>query len=177
MRRLLAIAAIAACIAGCNQSPVADKTEAGTTRAADSTKYPYKATYSSDFSIGAPANAKVILDIWKAFEENHLQDTKELWGDSVTLELAGGMKLHASRDSMIAMGTAERSRYASLVDSVEAWMPLHINDKNEDWVAVWGMEYTTDAKGKKDTTDLHEVWQLKNGKAVYMLQFSAKRKM
>lgn len=168
---------VAACIAGCNQNTAADKTTAASTSSPDSTKYPYKATYSSSFSMGAPANAKIILDIWKAYEENRLQDTKELWGDTVTMEFASGFKLHAGRDSLIAGGVAERGKYSSVVDSVEAWMPLHSNDKNEDWVAVWGMEYTTDAKGKKDTTDLHEVWQLKNGKAVYMLQFSAKRKM
>jgi len=177
MRRLLALAAIAAFVAGCNQNPAPDKTADAMTTAADSLKYPYKATYSSAFKMGDAAHAKTVLDIWKAYEENRLQDTKELWGDTVTMEFASGFKLHASRDSLIAGGVAERGKYTSVVDSVEAWMPLHITDKNEDWVAIWAMEYTTDAKGKKDTSDIHEVWQLKNGKAVYMLQFSAKRKM
>jgi len=176
MNRFIAIAAIAVLFAACNQNTATEKKDA-MAPAADSLKYPYKPLYSSSFSIGDAANAKMVLDIWKSYEDNRLADSKAYFADSVTMEFAGGFKLHASRDSLIAGGNADRAKYTSVIDSVQAWIPLHSNDKNEDWVGVWAMEYTVTTAGKKDTTDLHEVWQIKNGKVVYMAQYSAKRKM
>jgi len=178
MRRLFAIMVIAALMAGCNQNAATDKPAAETAAApADSIKYPYKPLYSSSFKIGEPVYAKTILDIWKAWEENRLQDTREYWADSITMEFADGFKLRTGRDSLIAGGVADRARYSSVIDSVYAWMPLHSTDKDEDWVGVWAMEYTTTTKGKKDTVDIHEIWQLKNGKVTYMAQYKGKRKM
>ena len=51
--------------------------------AADSLMYPYKPLYSSSFSIGQGANAKIVLDIWRAYEDNRLSDTKAWWADFV----------------------------------------------------------------------------------------------
>ena len=177
MRRLLAVAASAVLFISCNQNPASEKKTDTMAAKTDSIMYPYKANYSAAFMMGEPANAKTVLDIWKAWEENRLPDTKALWGDTVTMEFASGFKLHAGRDSLINGGVAERAKFTSVIDSVHAWMPLHSTDRNEDWVAIWGTEYTVDKKGKKDTADLHEVWQLKNGKVAWVLQYSAKRKM
>ena len=178
MRRFIVIAATAALFASCNQNAATDKKDAMAPAAgADSVQYPYKPLYSSAFSIGDAANAKIVLDIWKAYEENHLSDTKAWWADSVTMEFADGFKLHTSRDSLIVGGNADRAQYTSVIDSVQAWIPLHSTDKKEDWVGVWATEYTQTTKGKKDTSDIHEIWQLKNGKVVYMAQYKGKRKM
>ena len=177
MRRLFAFAAIAALIAGCNQNPAPDKTAEATPAPVDSVKLPYKPLYSSSFSIGSSADAKVVLDLWKAYEENRLQDTKDLWADTVTMEFADGFKLRMGRDSLIAGGVADRAQYSSVIDSVQAWIPLHSTDKNENWVGIWATEYTVTTKGKKDTVDIHEIWQLKNSKITYMAQYKGKRKM
>ena len=176
MRRFIAIVAAAALIAACNQNPAPEKKDA-MAPAADSLQYPYKPLYSSSFSIGQGANAKIVLDIWRAYEDNRLADSKAYWADSVTLEFADGFKLHTSRDSLIAGGNADRAQYKSVIDSVQAWIPLHSTDKNEDWVGVWATEYIETVKGKKDTSDVHEIWQLKGGKVVYMAKYKGKRKM
>ncbi len=47
-------------------------------------------------------------------------------------------------------------------------------NQNENWVAVWGREVTTNKKGKIDSAFLHEVWRLnKDGKADLLYQFAA----
>src|SRR5262245_38029941 len=102
MRRLLAIAAIAASIASCTNAPAPSSEIGAMAHAPDTLKYPYKALYSSSFSIGNNADSKIILDIWKAYEDGRLQDTKDMWADTVTMEFSGGYKLHASRDSLMA---------------------------------------------------------------------------
>jgi len=166
-------------VISCNQStpPAEQKSDstASESKKADDVKYAYKATYSSDFEIGKAENAKVILDIWKAFEDNKLGDTKSLWADSVTMQFEN-YTFHGKADSAIKEGKAERARYTSVVDSVDAVVSLHSKDRNEDWVSVWAREYTVNTKGKKDTADIHEIWQLKNGKASYMSQYRAHRK-
>ena len=175
MRSLIALAAIAALFVACNTNPAPAKTDA-TAPAPDSTVYPFKARYSSNFSMGTPANAKMVLDLYKEFDDNNLDQSKDVWADSVTMEFASGFMVHGSRDSVLAGAKMERGRYTMVMDSIDAWMPLHSNDKNEDWVAVWTREYSTTLKGKNDTTDLNELWHLKNGKVDYMLQYSGKHK-
>src|SRR5882757_10484586 len=176
MRRLFAVTALAALFAGCTDNPAPEKKDA-MAPASDSLHYAYKAAYSSAFTMGDPANAKIVLDIWKAYETNKLGDTKSLWADSVTMEFSDGFFLHTSRDSLIAGGNADRAQYASVIDSVDAWQSIHLTDKNEDWVAVWAREWTASNKGKKDTAAVHEIWQLKGGKVTYMAQYRGKRKM
>src|SRR5258708_1639969 len=149
MRKLLAVLAIAFFIASCNQDKPAaeEKKDSATTetKKVDNTSYPYKASYSSAFEMGKPENSKVILDIWKAFEENKLSDTRSLWADSVTMQF-DGFTFHGTADSALKEGNAERARYTSVIDTVIAWLPLHSTDRNEDWVGVWAMEYTVNKK-------------------------------
>ena len=177
MIRFLFAVTIILFMLSCSQNQSSSGAKADTTQMAkaDTTSYAYKAGYSSSFDIGKPEGAKTVLEIWKAYENNKLADTKNLWADTVTLQLEN-YTFHGSPDSAIAGGPADRSKFTSVIDSVDAWLPMHANDKNEDWVAVWAREFTVDKKGKKDTVDLHEVWLLKNGKARYMSQYRAHRK-
>ncbi len=178
MTRLLCTIAIVFFMLSCGQNQQASSmanNDSAQAPKADTTSYPFKAGYSSSFAIGKPESSKTVLAIWKAYEENKLADSKDLWSDSVTLQFED-FTFRGPRDSIIAGGTADRSRFTSVTDSVDAWVPLHANDKNTDWVAVWAREFTVDKKGKKDTQDLHEIWMLKDGKARFMSQYRAHRK-
>ncbi|MBS1600410.1 MAG: nuclear transport factor 2 family protein [Bacteroidetes bacterium] len=172
--------ATAAFIMSCNQDKPAATEEkkdstVAETKKVDNTVYPYKAYYSSSFEIGKPEYSKIVLDIWKAYEENKLDDTKNYWADSVTLEF-DGYTFHGKGDSALKEAKVERAKYTSVFDSVAVWIPLHSVDKDADWVGIWAMETTVDKKGKKDVADVHEVWNFKNGKVVYISQFRAHRK-
>ena len=177
MIRLVCTIAVVLVISSCGQNqPAAEvKSDAAPAAKADSTTYPYKANYSSSFDFGKSEDAKTVLSIWKAYEDNNFASTKDLWADSATLQFED-FTFHGSRDSVMKGGADDRAHYTSVIDSVDAWIPLHSKDKNEDWVAVWGREYTVDKKGKKDTADLHEIWLLKSGKVAYVSQYRAHRK-
>jgi hypothetical protein len=179
MSKFLSALTITIFMLSCNQAkPVAEeKKDSATTetKKADNISYPYKARYSSSFEMGKPEDVKTILDIWKAYEENKLSETKSLWGDTVTLQF-DGFTFHGPVDSALKEGSADRGRYTSVKDSIDAVFPTHSIDRNEYWVGVWAREYTIDKKGKKDTTDLHEIWRLKDGKAVFASQFRAHHK-
>ena len=60
----------------------------------------------------------------------------------------------------------------TVVDSVHAWMPLRSKDKNDQWVAIWTKEISTNAKGVKKSKELHEVWRFdNNGKINLVYQY------
>jgi len=179
MRKFISILVVAALIASCNQDKPAEEKKEDSAKTevkkVEAVTYPYHAAYSSAIEIGKAENAKIVLDIWKAFEDNKLDETRALWADSVTMQF-DGYTFHGKGDSVLAEGKAERNKYTSVVDSVDAWLPMHSTDRNQDWVAVWGREYTVNKKGKKDTADLHELFLVNNGKVSFMSQYRAHRK-
>jgi hypothetical protein len=182
MRKILFFAALFF-LAACNSSTDGEKmgsmspTEKDSTRAAttDTVTYPYKANYSSKFEIGDAKNAQTILNLWKAWDNGNLASMKEAFADSVEMHFSNGQTMKGSRDTILAMSQSFRDNYSKVESSVDAFMPLKSTDKNEQWVAVWGTEISTDKKGKVDSSHLQETWRLNNnGKVDLMFQYSAK---
>ena len=136
--------------------------------------YPYKAEYSSDFSIGDANHSKLVLDFYKMWEDNKLDDMKAVLTDSVGVNFSDGSKFNNTSDSLIRMAKQFRSNYSSVKITVDAWMPVHVNDKNEDWVLIWNRSYNTDQKGKVDSTGGHSYWMIKNNKIAYWGEMQSK---
>ncbi len=64
--------------------------------------YPYTPEYSHDFSMGNANHAKMVLDLFKMWEENKLDEMKSLLADSVWIEFPDGNKFKDNTaDSMI----------------------------------------------------------------------------
>jgi hypothetical protein len=156
--------------------------EAGNTPTVDSPKteaatvtYPYTPNYSSKFEISNPEHVKMLLDLWKHWDNNTLGEGAGFFADSVTMQFHDGTKVHGSRDSIIAMGKRERGKFTRVTSSVDACVALRSTDKDEEWVCIWGKEINETAKGKIDSLLLQENWRLdKNGKVVELVQFAAK---
>jgi hypothetical protein len=135
--------------------------------------YPYKATYSSQFAPGAPAHSKLILDMWKAWDDNAFDRVMAHVADTVMQELPDGTVIKG-KENFFNTGKQYRDRYATVKSTVEAWMPVKSLDRNEDFVLVWGSEEDTDKDGKVTTTRFHEVWGLnKDGKIIFMRQYAS----
>jgi len=134
---------------------------------------PYAIDYSSKFTIDDPKNAESLLALWKAFDNGNLSAAKDLFADTVEMNFADGMKMRASRDSIIAAGQAYRNSLGAVVENVHAIMAVKSTDKDEHWALIWGTEKNTHKDGKVDSTDLQETWMFKDGKAALMYQFKA----
>ncbi|MCW3106718.1 MAG: hypothetical protein JWQ09_1224 [Segetibacter sp.] len=133
--------------------------------------YPYPINYSSQFEIGDPEKAKIILDLWKDFDNNTLDNSASKFADTVSMLLSNTV-LHGSRDSIIASAKAYRGSYSSVESKVDAVLSTKSTDKNEDWVLVWGTEVHTDKKNVTDSVHLQETWRLnKDGKVDFMMQY------
>lgn len=176
MRKIYLFAAVAF-LAACTSS--ADKPKTEDVKAADSSSakqdnlmYPYTPDYSSDFVIGDAKNAQTLLELYKNWDDNRLDNSKSSFAEMDTMYFSDGSMFAGSRDSLFAVANKMRGQMGSVVDSVHAWVPLRSKDKNEDWVAIWTREISTDPKGKKTVKELHEVWRFdKNGKINLVYQY------
>ena len=135
---------------------------------------PYKATYSSKFEIGNPAMSKIILDLWKDWDDNAFDRHPNAFSDTITMYFPSG-DMAKGKDSVLAGSRRIRGSMASAKSTIQAWIPLRSTDMNENWVAIWGTEEDTWKDGKKTTTAYHEVWRFnKDGKIDLMRQFESK---
>jgi hypothetical protein len=73
--------------------------------------YPYKATYSSDFKIGDPAHAKMILELWKDWDDNAF-DRHNYFADTVVMFLPDGSVIKG-KDSCLAGAKRVRGSMSS----------------------------------------------------------------
>lgn len=139
----------------------------------DNMSYPYTADYSSDFKIGNPANSKMILELWKDFDDNAF-DRHDYFADTAVMFFPDGSMVRG-KDSIMSAAKRFRGGLTSSTSTLDAWVPLKSVDRNENWVAVWGTETDTAPDGTTNKTDLHEIWRInKDGKVDFMKQFASK---
>jgi hypothetical protein len=139
---------------------------------------PYTPSYSSSFEIGNPAYSATILQgSWKDWEENKMDNMKNWVADSI-IAFQSDNSMVQGADSLMARWKRGRAGYTSVIDTVDAVIPVYSTDKKENWVLVWAKEINTKADGTKDTAYFMETWRInKDGKADMLLQFDrAKRK-
>ena len=140
--------------------------------AKDNISYPYKADYSSNFRIGNPANAKMILELWKDYDNNSF-DNHNYIADTAVMFFADGSMANG-KDSLLMGVKKYRGSLSNVSSTLDAWVPLKSVDRNENWVALWGTETHTTADGKVEKKDLQEIWRInKDGKVDFMKQFAA----
>lgn len=139
--------------------------------------YPYMPEYSSKFEIGDPNNALTILNLYKDWDNNTLDNSKNSFADSLSLYFSDGSMLLGKRDSVIESAKKIRATLGTVRDVVQAWVPLKSTDKNENWVSIWTKEIRTPPGGKTDSSYLHELWRFnKDSRVDLVYQFEAKIK-
>ena len=175
MKKSLILLAIAGIIASCNNKPAEPATEVKEVvpEAAPAVSYPYTATYSSDFKIGDPALTKVVLDMYKNLEGNTVDSVGQFLADSVVRYNFSQKMITLSREDMVKVIKGFRSQFKEFSETPLAFVSLHSNDKNEDWVLTWIKERVTYQNGKMDSTTYQENWRFKDGK-IYMVDSYAK---
>jgi hypothetical protein len=179
MKKILvfvSLAALTACNSNSDNAKVDSMKSGSDSTKMDEMNYPYTADYSSKFEIGSSKNALTVLQLYKDWDNNTLENSKNSFAEmNDTLVFASGDILTGSRDSILAASQKIRGTMGTVQDIVHAWIPLKSTDKNEEWVAVWTREIRTDAKGKKDSSELMETWRFdKDGKVNLLYQYEEK---
>ena len=144
----------------------------GGDEAAPAIQLPYTASYSSDFEMGNPEHSATILKGgWKDWENNTMDNMKDWVADTIVAFHSDNTMVQGA-DSLMARWKRGRAMYSSVIDTIDAVMPVYSKDKNENWVLVWATEINTTTAGKIDTIYLMETYRInKDGKADMLLQY------
>lgn len=170
---------VLACLVACNANEQANVKSATETEPATEANaapaYAYTPSYSATFEVGDPHHAKTVLDLFKTWDNNTPEQSKQLFADSMTIFSADGNVMSGATDSILKSMAPYRNSLGTVSSKVHAWVPLKSTDKNENWVLVWFTEYRTNDKGKMDSSEFQETWRLnKEGRADMLMQYERK---
>ena len=177
MKKIYLLMAAAALFTACNNETKSDTGSTDSTGAKSSVTLPYTASYSSSFEMGNPEYSATILSgSWKDWENNNLDNMKSWVADTIVAFQSDETMIQGA-DSLIATWKRARARYTSVIDTINAVMPVYSTDKKENWVLVWATEINTKADGTKDTVALMETWRInKDGKADLLFQYDQNKR-
>lgn len=170
MKKFFVLFCLVAGFIACNQNKQsAETTDSSSTK---STTLSLPVSYSTSFEMGKGDHvAMIVQGSWRDWQDNKMDNMKSWMADTAVI-VQSNNKTIKGVDSVSANWIRSRAKYTSVVDSIDAATSLYSTDKKEDWVLVWATEYSTDTKGKKDTTAIMETWRInKDGKADLLLQF------
>ena len=136
----------------------------------DSLVMPYKASYSSSFTISDnQKNAQSVLQSYKDWEDNKISNAPAYFADTVSMDFPDGRRLiKVKRDSLVRYFQKFRDSLSSVKIDMQATLNLHSTDKNADWVSVWYKETDTFKSGKVDSAYYQDDNNIANGKIVYI---------
>ncbi len=172
MKKILLLLAVTAMFAACNNEKKTDTPAADVKMDKPAVALPMTASYSSSFEMGNPAYAAMIVQgSWKDWEMNTMDNMKSWAADTITAYSADNKVTH-SLDTLQARWKKGRADYTTVIDTIDAVMPVYSTDKKENWVLVWATEINVNSKGKRDTVSVMETWRInKDGKANLVYQF------
>jgi hypothetical protein len=134
----------------------------------DSVAMPYKASYSSSFTISdSTKNEQAVLQSYKDWEDNKLSNAPAYFADTVAMDFPSGAKIKLKRDSLVHFFQKFRDSLTSSKIDMISIVNLHSTDKNADWVAVWYKQTDTYKTGKIDSAFYSDVNNVVKGKIVY----------
>lgn len=178
MRKIF-VSVLAVSFLACNDSP--SKTAGISTENTDvkpntpANMYGFTPTYSASFVMDSAKNSETVLALWKDWKDGDLSQSRSYFADTVSVFLADGTSMSGPTDSIIINMQNYRNSFKSMGVTVDAIFATKSTDKDENWVAVWGVETPTDMNGKTDTVSLQETWRFnKAGKVDLMFQATRK---
>ena len=114
----IVLIAMAACNGGTPAAPADSAAVSIPDNGKKEITYPYTIAYSSQFEFIDPEKGKMVLELWKDFDNNTLDNVKDKFADTVTVQFPG-MKMHAVRDSIISSTKAYRSLFSAVTSIVD----------------------------------------------------------
>jgi ketosteroid isomerase-like protein len=163
-------------ILSCGQDQATDKTTenkaeqapAASTEPQSLTPLTYPALYSN-WEIGKRDNMNTVLSLYKAWDESSVDSIKNLFADSVILDLPGGRRVTSSRDNITDVLIKYRKSFAETSNQVISVYPILNKETNDEWVAALLYNKWTYKDNKRDSSLFQDLWKLQNGKIYYML--------
>ncbi|MGN6401028.1 MAG: nuclear transport factor 2 family protein [Flavisolibacter sp.] len=130
---------------------------------------------TTNISIGNPVYAQKVMQAWKDYDNNTMDNMDDLIADDVVATFPDGSMVKG-RDNFVKMIRDYRNGFASVSSKIMACTTLKTPDDPEhEVVTIWGEETDTAADGTVTKTHLNEVWFFnKQGKLTEFHQMAAK---
>jgi len=174
MKKMILVLITAISFVSCNNGGTETKEPAkDSTATASPVNYPYTIKQPDNWQTGSSENTMVALSALKAYENGTVAESMKYFGDSVHLQF-DAMDTTLSNDSIKTMFTKERSELKNMNVKMDDWESVISNDKKEEWVTLWYRQSWEDMKGKKDSADIVDDMNIKNGKIVRLDEYTRK---
>lgn len=132
--------------------------------------YPYTPTYS-ELQKGKASYAKMVLEVWRAYETGNIMSATENFADSIKLNFED-KTVSGSRDSVLHIFQERRNAYTDVQAYVDSWMPLQTKENKQNIVLIWGKLDCRRKNKERDYFVLHQVWWFNDsGKIQAMYQY------
>ncbi len=146
-------------IIACKPKPSTDAVASKT----DSVAYPYTIKHPDQWVADTShANTLTCLKALKSFENNDTTEMKKYLADSIKANFDGSAFKGTSKQ-FIAMAKGMRDTYKTLSVKMQDWEAVTSKVDKDQWVTLWYKQTITDLKGKTDSIELINDFQLKNG--------------
>jgi hypothetical protein len=148
------------------------KSKAQQTAMTDGKDLPYTARVSSNFEMGDSKYARLVLNAWKAYDNNAFDSFNDFVADTVTAYMPDGTVIKG-KENFIKGVKEYRGGFTNVKSEIDAWLPVKSLDIDREIVCIWGTETATKSDGTIQKLDLHELWFFnREGKLVFMRQFA-----
>lgn len=133
---------------------------------------PYKVALTK-LSFGNDQYTKYVLNAWKAYDDNKLDDISFIISDTIRAGMADGQMVRG-KEAFVSGLKTYRGGFASAASRVTAITTLKsVNNPQHEYTLIWGEELDTKKDGTTQKFSLHEVWVFdKGGKVTEFYQYA-----
>ena len=122
----------------------------------------------SHWKIGDPANTKLVLDMYHAWDTNDANAVAGFFADSATLDMPNALRMVVKKNNVYDKFAKARIQYTNISHKIISAISLHNDDLNDDWVQILAYNKWTYQDGGKDSMLYFDNWRVKNGKIDYL---------
>lgn len=135
MKILLSTIAVCLLTTACNHSGTSEKKDSITTKpSVENLSIPREVAYSSNFEIGNPKYAQIVLNIYKDYDNNTFNNS-DAYADTVSMKVADGGTIRG-KNVLINALKKSRNNIKSIRDTIDTYVVLKPKSKDETWVSI-----------------------------------------
>lgn len=170
---------VTVCAISCNDSATVKDGAAATSKTAETTSsatkpnYPYTIPKPDNWEIGNTSNTNTALSALKAWEDGKMDEAVKYFSDSVMVNFDGISK-KMSNDSLKAFLNIGYNNSKNVKIKMSDWESVVSKDKSQEWVTLWYTQYNDTKQGGRDSIDILNDVQLKDGKIVRLDEYTRK---
>lgn len=122
-----------------------------------------------NWTIGDPANTKMVLDMYHAWDSNDAAAVAGFFADSAVLDMPNTPRRVFNKENVYEKFGRARKQYTNTSHQILSAISLHNDDNNDDWVQILAYNKWTYQDGGRDSMLYYDNWRLKNGKIDYLI--------